>query len=96
MNRNSNLNEGFTDHFEQVNKELMNMNNEITKLQQELYQEKTNQKTRHSQLIETLKSSLQIRDASLGALKRLEQYCIDQGLDITGYAIYEVILYLSL
>lgn len=81
------------EHFDQMNKELINMNNEITNLQYELNNEKTNQKTRHSQLIQVLKTSLQVRDASLGALKRLEQYCIDQGLDITGYAIYEVSLY---
>jgi hypothetical protein len=75
---------------EQLQLELENVLVELSSAQQDLATERAQSKNRHSNLVETLTSALQARDAALGALKRLEQFCVDNELDITGLAIYEV------
>lgn len=76
--------------FEQTQQELEAMHGEMTSLQQDLVNERTHGRSRHGHLVETLTAALQARDAALGALKRLEGFCNDRGIEINGLAVYEV------
>ena len=76
--------------FEQMRQGLETLHAELAASQQDLAQERAQSRSRHANLVENLTATLQARDAALGALKRLEQYCVERGLDITGLAIYEV------
>jgi len=65
------------------------MHGEMTSLQQDLVNERTHGRSRHGHLVETLTAALQARDAALGALKRLEGFCNERGVEINGLAVYE-------
>ena len=67
------------------------MHSEVNALQQEVTSERVQGRGRHAHLVETLTAALQARDAALGALKRLEEFCTQRGVDIDGLAVYEVI-----
>lgn len=82
--------EGMSLQFEQMQRELETMHNEMASLQQDLTAERSQSRQRHGHLVETLTAALQARDAALGALKRLEGFCADNGVEIAGLAIYEV------
>lgn len=76
--------------FEQTQQELEAMHGEMTSLQKDLVNERAHGRSRHGHLVETLTAALQARDAALGALKRLEGYCAERGVEINGLAVYEV------
>jgi len=78
------------EQFEEMRTEIDRVTQERTQSLQELQQERSHSRQRHQQLVDTITAALQSRDASLGALHRLEQFCRDQGLDISGLAVYEV------
>ena len=87
----SSVPDGFVEQFEQVRADIERVSMERAQCLQELQQERTHSRQRHQQLVDTITAALQSRDASLGALHRLEQHCRDQGLDISGLAVYEVV-----
>jgi hypothetical protein len=76
--------------LEQVQREMEGLHSEVSALQQELTAERAQGRSRHAHLVETLTAALQARDAALGALKRLEDFCQQRGLDVNGLAVYEV------
>ena len=76
--------------IEQLRQALERAHSESSGLQQELLTERAEGRGRHHVLVESLTKALQARDAALAALRRLEQFCVDKGLDIHGLAIYEV------
>jgi hypothetical protein len=59
-------------------------------LQDELMNERKDARFRHVRLVEDLTKALEAREMALLALKRLESYCIDRHIDISGYATFEV------
>lgn len=77
--------------YEQVREALEKSQDEVNILQQDLTHERMQGRRKHLRLIDDLTKALQTRDAALAALKRLEKYCIDHGLDVKGMTIYEVI-----
>ena len=79
--------------FEQIQQEMEVLHSEVNALQQDLASERAQGRGRHAHLVETLTAALQARDAALGALKRLEEFCTQRSVDIDGLAIYEVIYY---
>ena len=79
------------EQMDELRAEIDRVSQERAQSLQELQQERTHSRQRHQQLVDSITAALQSRDASLGALHRLEQFCSDQmGLDISGLAIYEV------
>lgn len=76
--------------LEQMQRDMDAMHSEMNALQQEVASERVQGRGRHAHLIETLTAALQARDAALGALKRLEEFCNQRGVDIDGLAVYEV------
>lgn len=79
--------------FEETQREMEAMHGEMSSLQQDLVNERAQSRNRHGHLVETLTAALQARDAALGALKRLESFCQERGIDINGLAVYQVIFY---
>ncbi len=78
------------EQVDEMRAEIDRVSQERAQSMQELQQERTHSRQRHQQLVDSITAALQSRDASLGALHRLELFCRDQGLDISGLAIYEV------
>ncbi len=76
--------------LEQLRTALSVAESEAAALQQDLVAEKSRGRQRHVQLVEDLTKTLQARDAALSALRRLEKFCSERGVDIKGLAIYEV------
>jgi uncharacterized protein YoxC len=91
-----NASEGLMLQFEQTSHSLEQCEAEIKELKQSLIEEKASHRHRHSSLIEELSKALQARDASLQAVKRLEECCKEAG--IKHVAVYEVrpLLFISI
>jgi hypothetical protein len=78
------------EQVDEVRAEIDRVSQERAQSMQELQQERMHSRQRHQQLVDSITAALQSRDASLGALHRLELFCRDQGLDLSGLAVYEV------
>lgn len=73
-----------------LRKELERALSDLHVLQDELMRERKNSRVRHVKLVEDLTKALEAREVVLVALKRLESYCVQHNLDISGYATFEV------
>ena len=72
--------QGLIQQLEHMTVAINRTENEIQSLNQELVDEKTNSRQRHSYLIDDLTKALQVRDVAIHSIKNLESYCIDQGI----------------
>jgi len=73
--------EGLALQFEQMSTSLENAHTEVQKLDKELSTEKTLSRRRHGLLVDDLTKALQGRDSALAALRRLEAFCRERGIE---------------